>query len=245
MNKDPVEQLREAIRFTNNALAQVGNPDYSLSEAISDIRDNMKQAADALEQIAKANESAAAQDRAEASVSGPKGNGVNPVPSAPPVQSAASGMPSKKQFLDRVIEELNLDVDDPLTNFIANAFALCDQREALHSYAKGLEGRLEEQKWEVMDINQHALEWEETATRFFKRAEAAEAKLAAAKKDAERYRWLKLACRNLDGSGHVCPKIFGDGASLGYANMDGKRFPRTPEGFDAAIDAAREGKEGE
>lgn len=42
-----------------------------------------------------------------------------------------STVPSKREFLDRVVKELNLDTSDPFTLLLANALALADQCDAL------------------------------------------------------------------------------------------------------------------
>lgn len=38
-------------------------------------------------------------------------------------------MTTKQELYNRVVKELNLDVDDPFTNLMAHAFALVEQRD--------------------------------------------------------------------------------------------------------------------
>lgn len=38
---------------------------------------------------------------------------------------------TKREFYEKAVAELNLDVRDPFTNLFANACALCDQRDEL------------------------------------------------------------------------------------------------------------------
>ena len=48
---------------------------------------------------------------------------------------------TKREFYNRAVAELNLDVRDPFTNLLANAFALVDQRDALELEAAALRER--------------------------------------------------------------------------------------------------------
>jgi len=56
-----------------------------------------------------------------------------------------SDMPiTKKYFFDKVVAELNLDVGGTFTLLLANAFALCDQRDALADELSRLKAELAE-----------------------------------------------------------------------------------------------------
>ena len=48
-----------------------------------------------------------------------------------PSHPATATPRTKREFYDRAVAELNLDVSDPFTNLLANAFALVDQRDQL------------------------------------------------------------------------------------------------------------------
>jgi hypothetical protein len=50
----------------------------------------------------------------------------------------------KREFLERVVEDLNLDIRDPFTLLLANAMALADQRDALKAELSTHQSALEE-----------------------------------------------------------------------------------------------------
>ena len=64
-------------------------------------------------------------------------------------------MESKKQYFDRVVEELNLDIRDPFTLLLANAFALCDQRDTIKRENAVLRRKLDEMEAVLRKYGQH------------------------------------------------------------------------------------------
>lgn len=57
-------------------------------------------------------------------------------------------MISKKEFFEQIVKELNLDVSDPFTLLMANAFALADLCEALQK--RGDDLAADAQRWQTL-----------------------------------------------------------------------------------------------